>query len=484
MVRLRTRLRSVVAAAVLLAAAVGCARNPVTGARQFSLISEGQEIQMGREYDQQMVEELGLYPDEGLQEYVQQLGLRMAALSERPHLPWTFRVVDDPVVNAFALPGGFIYVTRGILAHLNSEAELASVVGHEIGHVTARHSVTRMSAQQLAQLGLGIGGVLRPDLQPVMNVAGVGLGLLFLSYGRDDERQADDLGLRYMGAAGYDQREMPGVFSILEAVSAAAGGGRIPEWLSSHPDPGNRRERIRAQVEQIAGGFEGRTVGRDSYLRRLDGLIFGDNPREGYFRDREFLHPELAFRLVFPAGWTTRNMKQAVVGVSPNQDAILELTLAAQPSPEAAAREFFLQRGVRGGPARSTTINGLPAATGTFLTETQSGAVFGAAAFISHGGKVFQILGYTPESRWRTHQDAIVAAIESFARVTDRAVLDVQPQRLRIVTVDREMTLEEFAARHSPGVPVQTIALINNLQPSSVLVRGQLVKAVTGSPAR
>src|SRR5690606_471691 len=305
-----------------------CVRNPATGQRQFSLISEAQEIQMGREYDAQIVASLGLYPDTALQRYVQELGSRLAATSERPHLPWTFRVLDDPVVNAFALPGGYIYVTRGILAYLGSEAELASVLGHEIGHVTARHSVSRMSTQQLAQLGLAVGVLLRPELESVAGLANAGLSVLFLKYSRDDERQSDDLGLRYMRRGGYDPREMADVFAMLESVSSAEGGGRVPEWLSTHPDPGNRRDRIERQVAALPPDSQSGRVERESFLRRLNGLVFGDNPREGFFRGNEFLHPELAFRFSFPAGWSTSNQKSAVVAVSPNQDAVVQITLA------------------------------------------------------------------------------------------------------------------------------------------------------------
>lgn len=482
MVRATRRMGPVLGVLLLGAMLPGCVRNPATGERQFSLISESQEIQLGRDYDAQLVGELGLYPDPALQDYVHQLGSKMAALSERPHLPWTFRVVDDPIVNAFALPGGYIYITRGILAHLNSEAELASVIGHEIGHVTARHSVSRMSTQQLAQLGLGIGTILRPELETVANVASAGLGLLFLKYGRDDERQADDLGLRYMDRAGYDPREMPGVFSILEAVSEASGAGRIPEWLSSHPDPGNRRERISGQVATMTG-LEGRAIERSSYIRRLDGLVYGDNPREGFFRGSEFLHPDLAFRLTFPAGWTTRNTKQAVVAISPNEDAILQLTLAeGATSPSDAANRFFRQSGVRPGSSQTTTINGLPAVTASFSAQTQSGWIWGAVAFIAYGDHVYQFLGYAPEARWGANQDQIVRAIESFARLTDSAALGVQPMRIRAVTIDREMTLEAFARTYAPGVDVQTVALLNNLRPTAVLVPGQVVKGVSGSP--
>src|SRR5438874_4126399 len=222
------------AAALAAGLVSGCATNPATGARQLMLISESQEIAMGRDYDKQVVASIGLYPDSGLQRYLQQFGTRLAATSERPNLPWTFRVVDDPVVNAFALPGGFIYVTRGIFAHLNSEAELAGVVGHEIGHVTARHSVSQLSKQQLAQLGLAVGTTASPDFERFAGLASAGLGVLFLKYSRDAERQADDLGLRYMWRASYDAREMPHVFQMLARVSQAQAGGRVPERLP-HP---------------------------------------------------------------------------------------------------------------------------------------------------------------------------------------------------------------------------------------------------------
>src|SRR5881409_1646776 len=233
---------------IMLAAAGGCAVNPATGSRQLMLISESQEIAMGRDYDKEVVTSIGLYPDSGLQRYIQQFGARLAATSERPNLPWTFRVVDDPVVNAFALPGGFIYATRGIFAHLNSEAELAGVVGHEIGHVTARHSVSQLSKQQLAQLGLAVGTIASPELGRYAGLAGQALGVLFLKYSREDESQADELGLRYMRRATYDPREMPHVFETLTRVSQAQGGGRVPEWLATHPNPENRRGRIEQEI--------------------------------------------------------------------------------------------------------------------------------------------------------------------------------------------------------------------------------------------
>jgi predicted Zn-dependent protease len=236
---------------VLLCVAVACSINPATGKRELVLYSEADEIQIGRENDASLVESLGMYPDDGLQEYVQALGERLAENSERPHLPWTFRVVDDPVVNAFALPGGYIYITRGILAYLNTESELAGVVGHEIGHVTARHGVSQMSRAQLTNYGLVIGSAASEDVARWAGVAGQGMGLLFLKYSRDDEKQSDDLGLRYLLRAGYDPRPMADVYGTLKAVAESSGAGRIPSLLSTHPDPGNRRDRILSRIDEL-----------------------------------------------------------------------------------------------------------------------------------------------------------------------------------------------------------------------------------------
>lgn len=461
--------------------ASSCARNPATGGLQLSFISEAREIEMGREYDQQVVAQMGLYPEPALQSYVQELGSRLAAVSERPNLPWTFRVVDDPVVNAFALPGGFIYITRGILAHFQTEAQLAAVLGHEIGHVTARHSVNQLSKQQLAQIGLVIGAVVKPELQDYLGVASAGLGVLFLKFGRDDERQADDLGLRYMFRSSYDPREMAEVFTMLDRVSAASGGGRTPEWLSTHPNPVNRRGRIEQAIDTLPGDLGALTVNRDGYLGRLDGLVYGTNPREGFFRDGTFLHPELGFQLTFPEGWQTVNQKSVVAGVSPQEDGIIQLTLAQEPSPESAARAFFTQEGVSGG-ASETTINGLAAAAGDFSATTENAVLRGQVAFVSHGGQVFRVLGYAEQSRWSSYAAAAGRTIRSFDRLTDRTALDVQPQRLALVRPDRVLTVDQFMQWYPSPASADAVALLNQIPAGGRFPSGSLAKRIVGEP--
>jgi predicted Zn-dependent protease len=469
----------VLALLVALAAASGCAVNPATGERQLSLVSEGQEIQMGREADAEVSASLGLVADESWQTYVQSLGERMALASERPNLPWTFRVVDDPVVNAFALPGGFIYITRGILTHFSSEAELMGVLGHEIGHVTARHSVSQMSRAQLAQFGLGVGTILAPDLAPLAQAAGAGLGLLFLRYGREDERQADDLGLRYMTRENYDPREMAATFEMLANASGAREeGGRVPAFLSTHPDPLERRDRIIARIE--AGQVAGTRVERESYLQRLEGMPFGEDPRQGYFEENVFLHPELAFRLDFPVGWQTLNGRDAVQGVSAEEDALVVLSLDDASTPGAARDAFLGGEGIRGGNLSNEAVNGLPAARADFLATTQDGTLTGAVVFILHDGRVYRILGYAPEARWSARSDAVRGALGSFQRVTDPQVLNAQADEIELVRTTSAWSLEEFNRRYPSVVPIETIATINHVELGEVIPSGTLVKRVVG----
>jgi predicted Zn-dependent protease len=478
LLRRHTTIAALVACSLVVA---NCSTNPATGKRQLAFIGEEQEIAMGREADQQVVQSLGLYPDEQVQAYVNRIGQQLARESERPNLPWTFRVVDDPVVNAFALPGGFIYVTRGLMTHLTTEAELASVLGHEIGHVTGRHSVEQMSKAQLAQIGLVAGMILKPELANYGDLAQAGLSLMFLKYGRDDEREADDLGLRYMYRENYDPREMPGVFEVLRRVSEQQQQGRIPGWLSTHPTPENRIQRIESHLAQLEGRTGDWVVGRERYLQSIDDLTFGQNPREGYFRGNEFIHPELAFSIRFPQGWKTSNQKQAVGAISPREDAVVVLTLSGRSSPQAAAQEFFSQQGVQRGQALQANLGGLPAVAHVFGASTSQGvSLRGLAAFVEHQNKVYQILGYTTENNWRAYDAELSGSLGSFQRVTDRRLLDVRPKRLDVVTVPSAMSLQEFDRRYPSTVDLQTLAIINHANPDTRFPAGTEVKRVVG----
>ncbi len=468
---------------VLLLAAVtvvaACAVNPATGERQLSFIGEGQEIEMGRESDPAIVAQYGLYPDSSVQRYVRNLGLELASVSERPDLPWTFRVLDDPSINAFALPGGFIYVTRGILAHFESEAQLAGVLGHEIGHVTARHSVNQMSRAQLAQLGLVVGAVasetVRENFDPIQGAVGLG----FLKFSRDDENQADELGVRYMTRLDYDPRELAGVMEMLAASSRlSGGGGRLPEWQSTHPNPDNRVQSILEQIEEQNLVPADPVVRGEEFVGRLAGLTYGPNPREGYVEDGIFYHPALAFRFVPPAGWQVQNLKQAVLAGPPEQDAIFQLTIADS-DPSSAASSFAGQQGVRTSQPVSRTINGLSAVVMDFRATTDDGELEGQIAFIRKDDLTYQLLGYAPAQRWAAREGAIETTIRSFREETNAGILSVEPARIQLVQLSGAEPMSAFLERYPSSIPPERVALLNQVEVDGVLQEGP-AKRVTG----
>lgn len=460
----------------------GCAINPVTGERDFVLMSEAQEIAMGRQGAAEVTSAIGVVDDEGLRSYVSGIGQGMAVRSERPQLAWEFHVLDDASVNAFAMPGGFIFVTRGLLSHMTNEAQLASVLGHEIAHVTARHSVQQMSRQQLASLGLGIGSVLSPTIAEYGQVASLGLGLLFLSYSRGDETQADHLGFGYALDRGYDTREMITVFEMLRRDAELAGVGRLPEWQSSHPDPGNRIEDTREMVAASTENFSAMEVGRDEFLGRLDGMVYGEDPRAGYFEGARFIHPDLEFVLVFPDGWATQNAADAVTGISPDRDAVIQLGGAQGSAAEAAGR-FLGQEGLQPGARATGTIHGNPAVTAEFTAPSEQGeSVRGVVTFIEYGGATWGILAYTGTDRFATYSSAFQRTTQSFDRLTDPAALAAQPMRIRIEASPRAMSLQQFNNELPSSIPLAELAIINGLAENAALYAGQLVKRVTGTP--
>jgi predicted Zn-dependent protease len=458
----------------------GCAGNLATGERHLNLVSESQEIAIGQEADAQIIASLGLYPDSALQRYVQELGSRLAQNSERPNLPWTFRVVDDPTVNAFALPGGFIYATRGLMAYMMNEAELSSVIGHEIGHVTAQHSVHRMSEQQLTQIAMAGGMMIKPELERYSDLINTGLGLLYLKYSRADETQADHLGLRYMIRAGYDPREMIDVFDMLGRVSQAGGTGRLPEWLATHPNPENRSERIQDEIDTLAINLGALAVNQNGYLRLLEGVVFGPDPRQGFFRENHFYHPELEFEFLFPSNWPTANLRAGVVAISADEDAIMQITIAQAASAAEAAQAFFQQDGLQGERQEATSINGLSTVSARFRAQDGEQALRGRATFVDLEGHTYQLLGYTMEQSWSKYESITTNALQSFRRLTDPVILRMQPMRLTVLTVNQRVSLEQLAQQESSPVLLETLALINQTEVNAQFNAGDRVKMVLG----
>jgi predicted Zn-dependent protease len=268
------------------------------------------------------------------------------------------------------------------------------------------------------------------------------------------------------------------VFSVLERASQKTGEGRLPSWLSTHPAPEDRAQRLRAAI--TAGNMTGNKVERRAYLAQLDGMVFGENPREGFFVQNAFYHPELRFSFVHPRGWKADNQRQAVGAVSPNKDAIVVLSMGRGASADQAAQEFFRQQGVRPAGTQRTNINGLPAIVGVFEAISGQTLLAGRVAFIEHGGKVYRLLGYTPQARWRSYDRVFEEVIRSFDNVTDRRYLDVQPRRIEIVPLREPMTVAAFAARHPTPVSADVLALINGVPAGGTLPAGEPAKTVVG----
>jgi predicted Zn-dependent protease len=457
---------------------LACSTNPATGHRQLNLYSQEQEIALGRQYDQQVVQEIGLYDNGQLQSYVAKLGRELAARSERPDLPWHFAVVDDPSVNAFALPGGYVYVTRGLMDHVGSEAELASVMGHEVGHVTARHQVEQLSKAQLTQIGLTLGMVLSPQVARYGDLVNLAGGLVFLKFSRDDERMADQLGLRYISRSGYPPQAMSSVFTLLSRVSRSEQGGRLPDWLATHPNPEDRLRLIQASYSKLPPGLGAAGFRREPYLQRLEGVAYGPDPREGFFRRGVFFHPQLGFAIQSPPGWKGTNQKQAVVWQPRDQNAVLVLTLARSGSARGAAQQFFAQQGVDLVGQWPLQPNG--AVGGEFQANTQQGPVTGAASFVELGGRVYQLLGFAAAGSWRQEAETIGRAMRSFQRVSSREIGRVEPWRLDVVRLPQAMTLREFDRRYPSTVPFEKVALLNNADVDAQFPAGEHVKRVVG----
>jgi predicted Zn-dependent protease len=463
---------------VCLSLAAACATNPVTGKKELVLVSETQEIEMGLANAQQVDQEMGLYDDPELAQYVSDIGMRLARASERPDLPWKFEVVDSPVVNAFALPGGPIYLTRGILAHMNNEAAMVGVLGHEIGHTTSRHIVQQISRSQLANIGLTAGMVFFPEVQPYGDLIGSGLGLLFLKFGRDDEHEADMLGVRYSLAAGYDSTEMATFFDVLTRMGEQSGNA-IPGWMSTHPDPEDRQGRIIRETQARAAGRD-LMVRNEEFLRQLEGLIYGEDPRQGFVDGNRFKHPDLKFQLDFPEGWNIRNTRQAVFSAPPDGSAAIQLTASGVPSgtrPEVYAQSFFRQQQLEYGTGERMRVGQFPAYSAPYRARTSSGTLYGEAGFVVDGELVYEIFGMTRESSYRRYRDTFLRVIASYDRLRDRKALDAEPLRIRLYRVPESVRLEEALERAgADGRLLPDLALVNNLELGDVVEAGTLLK--------
>lgn len=472
----------VLVAGLVLSWLAGCAVNPATGRNDFVMMSERQELDLGARYNQEIAKENPRYNDAKLQAYIQRVGERVARASHRNQLNYVFTLVDSPDVNAFALPGGYIYIHRGLLAYLNSEAELAAVLGHEVGHVTARHSVRQQSQStawgllgQAAAIGTGVGAL--GDLTSVMGNAFV------RGYGRDMELEADGLGAQYLARGGYDPQAMIEVVRVLKNQEdfardqAAARGEAQPVGgyhglFDTHPDNDRRLKEVIGPAQALVGGSQ--EVGRDTFMQMIDGLVFGDSADSGIRRGRNFYHGPLDFTLSYPQGWQLVNRPDVLIGHTEDEQAFIAMTLEAADKAltpaEYLRKRVGNQRLVAGEELRLGSLQGY-----TAVLQGQSARRV-AVIYRGDGAYLF-VAGLKGQASLETEDERFLSVIRSFRPLKAEERKLAEPVRLHTTRAKGGQTMAALA-KESPlqsGAEGQ-LRLLNNLYPSGEPKAGEWLK--------
>lgn len=482
----------IVVTTLFVPSCVSIQTSPVSGNKRAYGYSWQEELKIGKEADSEIIAQYGLYDDDELATYVSNLGNQLLETShfnredtpsEYRNTEFTFRVLGSPVVNAFALPGGYVYVTRGLLAHLENEAQLMVVLGHEIGHVAARHASQRAAEQQFGQLAIIGGAVLGQSLGldggNILQLSSQTAQLLFLSYSRDDERESDQLGVEYSAMKGYKAAEGGEFFRSLKRISEKSGQS-IPSHLSSHPDPGEREQNIpKMASEWAAKGYEQTIVDSEEFLNKIDNIMYGENPREGFERSGTFYHPELKFQFPVPNGFSVINQPSAVILVNEAQDAVVQFSIDSKNStPEASVKEFLNQEGVNTLEQNSTQPNGLNGyeAEASIQQEDGSSLTIDITA-LSYNGNIYRFLSYTTTEQFGNYESKFAAVPDGFTRLTDSSILNIQPVRLQLIKTSRSGPFSSFLPSNLPmNIEPSDIAIINQVQLDENIAAGSWIK--------
>ncbi|TVQ01858.1 MAG: peptidase M48 [Balneolaceae bacterium] len=467
----------------LLVSACSIQRSAITGDKRAYGYSWEQEKQIGKEADEQIKQHFGVYDNVALQQYVNKIGQEMLAVShmQREDTPATykdteffFRLLDSPVVNAFALPGGYIYVTRGLLSHLDNEAQLAVVLGHEIGHVAARHASQRAFIQQMSQIALVGGAIAGQHFLGIpggdlLGIGGMAAQVIFLSYSREDERESDRLGVEYASMQRYKSAEGAQFFVSLERMSAQSGQS-IPNWQSTHPDPAERATSIPELAEEWrAIGYEQTIVNTDQYMGMLNNMIYGDNPREGFTRSGTYYHPEMKFQFSYPEGWHVINQRSLVAVVNNDQNAVSIMTLDNESAgAEASVNVFLNQDGITTTGKSGITNRGLQAFQAEATGQTQDGVALKFYLYsIEYDGMIYRFINYTTVDNYGTYGPRFKEITSGFRQLTDSGILNIQPVRLQAVKTTRSGTFRSF-------LPANLENLVINVTPEDIAIMNQV----------
>jgi len=466
---------------------LACAVNPVTGKKQLVLMSEAQEVALGAQSDPQIIAQFGLYENAALQDFINDRGQEMVKISHRPDLKFHFRIIDSHIVNAFAVPGGYVYFTRGIMAYFNNEAQFAGVLGHETGHVTARHSVEQYTKSTVANVLLIGGMIVSPEFAAFGNEAQTALSLLFLKYSRDHERQADELGVEYSTKVGYDAHKMADFFKTLKSLSEGS-GGELPTFLSTHPDPGDRYNSVEKEATEWQVKVPKTTykVNKDAYLKMVDGIVYGEDPRQGFVESGVFYHPELKFQFPVPSNWDLLNSPTQVQMAPPNGKALIIFTVTQGSSLQAAAQSDATNLQLTVSNSRQITINGLPAMEVMSSQVTQDpntgkqSSISVKSVYIQYKNDIYVFHGVSLPQDFQGYVSQFDRTMSGFKALTDPSKLNVRPERINVVSVKQSGTLAQaLQANGVPSTRVKEFAILNGMDQTAQVTAGTMIKVMT-----
>ncbi len=452
----------------------GCAVNPVTGRRELILVSKQQERAIGAKSDREIIRQFGLYKNKSLSEYIGAVFKKLLRYVHRRDVGYKLRILDSTQVNAFAVPGGYVYITRGLLAYLNNEAQLAGVLGHELGHINARHMAKQMTYSMIAQLGLNIGMIAAPELKQFSGLISEGVKILFLKFSRDDEYQADYLGVLYSSEAGYNAYEMGKFFNTLKRIEKA-NSSTLPEFLSTHPSPGNRINEIKQDIAKVKGRirYKKLIINRDEYLFHINGMIFGKNPRDGFFEKGYFYHPELRFKFKVPMKWKLYNERSQVIAVSNKKDAIVVFHLSGKRGLRESVKNYLNNKSLITYSVKNLYINGFAAVRTASTVKGKNYAVI--SYFIDMRGKIYEF-----DCIYKNFNERYGFIPLSFSYLYDKNKINRKPKRIYVKTVRRGGSLRKILSFY--GITdrkiVRQIAVLNGLEEYDHLGKGLKIKII------
>jgi len=462
----------------------GCSTNPATGESQFTaLMSPAQENNIGKTEHENIRKQFGFYEDPALLAYVRSVGARVVKNTERPDVSYQFFIIDSPIVNAFALPGGYIYVSRGLLALANSEAELAAVLAHEAGHITGRHSAERYSHGVLTSLGAAVLSAAL-DSSAASQALDVGNNLFLSSYSRGQESEADTLGLRYLSRAGYDVSAMASFLSSLERdtqIQAAMKDQKAMSYsyFSTHPATADRVQKTQAGASQYPRGG---TVEQAAYLGHIDGMVFGDSEKQGFVRDQNFYHPGLGFTFHVPDGFIITNQPAQVIATS-KTGAVIVFDMAAAKGvndPGQYLQSVWMKNEPLTG-FETLNIHGKRAATGAFSGRVNGNPVVIRLVVIEwRDGSFARFQMAIPQRAGTALVDDLKRTTHSFRAMTDGERATIKPYIIDVVSARQGESVSDMASVQ----PLQSqfkepfFRVLNALGPSETLQAGQGYKVI------